>query len=100
MSLSEGSKTSFLLTLQASSPRCTNELMVGVGIQVDEIVSTYDQIHDVGYAYIHMARGITQEKMMLAMEQGKLSNPSPVDSVQSSMYSSCCILLWSKVVHR
>jgi hypothetical protein len=65
--MSTGGKTSFLFTLQSTSSCLTSPMMEEMGIHVDEIVSSYDSIQNVYYAYIHTAYKVRDESFEMAM---------------------------------
>jgi hypothetical protein len=66
MSLSNGSKVSYLLTFQLSSPNLTYQMMESIGLSVDEIVITRDAA--LMYVYIHLQRKVRGEELAGGME--------------------------------
>ena len=61
MSSSGGSKVSYIITLQHTSPCLKHEMMESVGVPVDEIVMTRDQA--LTYVYIHLLQKIREPEL-------------------------------------
>ena len=86
----EGSKVSFLLTLQPSSPNLTHEMLESVGIEADEIVISRDQGQI--YIYLHLThkiRGYTLDACLqtLVSTHGLLINPQRKENSDSTGYT-------------
>ncbi len=89
---SSGSKVSFVLTFQLSSPNPTHEMMESVGLVVDEIVITRDSA--LLYTYLHLQRKVREQEIeacitTLASTHGmKGSNLFGYETITSSMPSA------------
>ena len=64
----KGGKSAFFLTFQFISPRLNHDMMMSVSLDVDEIVSTFDSISALQYAYVHFPRRITEQELAKALE--------------------------------
>jgi hypothetical protein len=64
---STGGKVSFFLTFQLSSPRLTSEMMISIGFNVNEIVSTCDNA--LTFTYIHLQRKARKDELHRAMRK-------------------------------
>jgi hypothetical protein len=65
-SSSNGGKVSFFITFQYNSKRLTNVMMVNIGFNVDEIVTTRDTA--VQYSYVHLKRKAREEDLNRAIQ--------------------------------
>ncbi len=72
MASSSGSKISYILTFQRTSPRLTNEMMESIGLEVDEIVTTNDSA--LSYAFIHLLRKVRGHELECGMRTLAISH--------------------------
>ena len=93
--MSKGGKSAYFLTFQFLSPRLTHQMMISADLEVDEIVSTFDSIGALQYAYVHFPHRTTEQELAKALETLESSESikgsniygySPIDS--SSLNSS------------
>ena len=89
-----GGKRGYFLTYQALSPRLSQDILLSVGINADEIVGTRDTSGSCLYAYIHLPSKMTEEVlkggiMKLASSHGiRETNIFGYDAVASSSTST------------
>jgi hypothetical protein len=92
MASSSGSKVSYVLTFQLSSPNLTFAMMESVGLFADEIVISRDSA--LVYAYVHLQRKIREEeletciRMLASTHSLKQSNLFGYETITSSTPSA------------
>ena len=66
--MSKTGKSVYFLTFQYLSPRLTQQLLSSVKIVVDEIVTTFDSVGALQYAFIHAPRKVMEQDLSMALE--------------------------------
>ena len=66
--MSKAGKSVYFLTFQYLSPRLTQQLLSSVKIVVDEIVTTFDSVGALQYAFIHAPHKVMEQDLSKALQ--------------------------------